>query len=52
VLTGHVNDVVLVNDPAAPTAASVARRYRRDQLTRAWLERTGVGYVLFDPKRL
>ena len=48
VLTGYENGVVLANDPAAPTHA-VLRRYRRDELTRAWLERRGIGYVLFDP---
>lgn len=52
VLTGYENGVVLVNDPAAPTAHTVPRRYRRDELTRAWLERRGIGYVLFDPARV
>jgi hypothetical protein len=51
VLTGYENGVVLANDPAAPTHA-VPRRYRRDELTRAWLERRGIGYVLFDPARV
>jgi hypothetical protein len=49
VLTGYEGDAVLVNDPAAATAASVARRYRLDQLRRVWLERAGVGYVLVRP---
>ena len=49
VLTGYEGDAVLVNDPAAATAASVARRYRLDQLCRVWLERAGVGYVLVRP---
>jgi hypothetical protein len=49
VLTGYEDGMVLVNDPAAPTAETVARRYRRDELTRAWLGRRGIGYVLFDP---
>jgi len=49
VLTGYEGDEVLVNDPAGPTAASVARRYRLDQLCRVWLERAGVGYVLVRP---
>ena len=49
VLTGHADDAVFVNDPAAPTASEVSRRYRLDQLRRIWLERAGVGYVLFRP---
>jgi len=52
VLTGYENGIVLVNDPAAPTAHAVPRRYRRDDFTRAWLERRGIGYVLFDPTRI
>lgn len=52
VLTGYEAGMVLVNDPAAPTREAVPRRYRRDDLTRAWLERRGVGYVLFDPTRV
>lgn len=47
VLTGHEDGVALVNDPAAPTAATVARRYAIDELRRVWLERAAVGYVLF-----
>jgi hypothetical protein len=49
VLTGYEDGVVLVNDPAAPDVAGVARRYRLDELTRVWLDRTGVGYVFFRP---
>jgi hypothetical protein len=48
VLTGVAGDEVQVNDPAAP-ASSVARRYRVEELARVWLERSGVGYVLFPP---
>ena len=51
VLTGLDGADVLVNDPAAPTAATVARRYRIDEMARVWLGRTGVGYVLFPPRR-
>jgi Peptidase_C39 like family len=47
VLTGLDGDDVLVNDPAAATRADVRRRYRRDELTRVWLDRAGVGYVFF-----
>jgi hypothetical protein len=49
VITGLDGDAILVNDPAAPTKAEVPRRYDRDELTRAWLERTGVGYVFLRP---
>ena len=49
VLTGYAGDDVLVNDPAAPRADAVARRYRLEELRRVWLERTGIGYVLFAP---
>jgi peptidase C39-like protein len=51
VLTGIDGDAVLVNDPAAATAADVPRRYRSAELARVWLQRTGVGYVLFAPRR-
>lgn len=47
VLTGYEDGVALVNDPAAPTAATVARRYSIDELRRVWLDRASVGYVLF-----
>jgi hypothetical protein len=49
VITGWERDEVLVNDPAAPLAAGVPRRYRRDELTRVWLERSGMAYVLVPP---
>lgn len=49
VLRGLAGDEVLVNDPAAPTAADVPRRYTRGDLSRVWLERAGVGYVFFKP---
>jgi hypothetical protein len=47
VLTGLDGETALVNDPAAAGAGEVARRYRAAELARVWLERTGVGYVLF-----
>jgi hypothetical protein len=47
VLTGHEDGFALVNDPAAPTATTVARRYAINELQRVWLERSAVGYVLF-----
>jgi hypothetical protein len=47
VLTGWTGEEVLVNDPAASGAPSVPRRYRLDELARVWLERTGIGYVIF-----
>lgn len=49
VLTGYAGGDVYVNDPAAPRAADVARRYRLEDLRRVWLARSGVGYVLFAP---
>ena len=49
VITGMEGDDVLVNDPAASMTSEVTRRYRRTELTRVWLERTGIGYVLFAP---
>ena len=49
VLTGNAGGDVFVNDPAAPTASGVSRRYRLDEFRRVWLERAGVGYVLFRP---
>ena len=49
VVTGYEGDAALLNDPAAPTVDEVPRRVRIEDLERAWLERTGVGYVFFDP---
>jgi hypothetical protein len=49
VLTGENDGHVLVNDPAGASSRDAPRRYRRDELCRAWLERSGVGYVLFAP---
>jgi hypothetical protein len=51
VLVGEAGRDVIVNDPAAATVAAVPRRYRRSELTRVWLDRAGVGYVLFRPAR-
>jgi len=52
VLTGCDGEHVFVNDPVAPTPSEVPRRYRLAEIKRAWLDRTGVGYVLFRPDRL
>jgi hypothetical protein len=49
VLTGFDGAEVLVNDPGAPTRAEVPRRYELHEIRRAWLERSGVGYVFFRP---
>lgn len=49
VLTGCAGGEVLVNDPAAPDAAAVPRAYPVEEIVRVWLERAGVGYVLFPP---
>jgi hypothetical protein len=51
VLTGYDGDAVLVNDPAAAAADTVPRRYLLSELERVWLQRTGMGYVLFPPPR-
>lgn len=50
VLTGHDHEAALVNDPAAPEDAAVARRYPLGEFVRVWLGGTGVGYVLFRPE--
>jgi len=47
VLAGYEGEHVLANDPAAPTSREVPRAYALDDIRRVWLERTGVGYVLF-----
>jgi Peptidase_C39 like family len=47
VLTGEDITHVHVNDPAGRAVGEVPRRYRRGEVCRAWLERGGVGYVLF-----
>lgn len=51
VLAGYQDGTVLVNDPGAPDAAAVTRPYRLDQFRHVWLDRTGIGYVLFPPAR-
>jgi hypothetical protein len=47
VLCGYDKDKVLVNDPAAPGPDSVRRTYDLDEFCRVWLNKSGVGYVLF-----
>lgn len=49
VLAGREGDEVLVNDPAAATREEVSRRYPLSEIRSVWLDRTGVGYVLFRP---
>jgi hypothetical protein len=49
VVTGCEDRDALVNDPAASETNGVARRYSIEELARVWLERAGVGYVLFPP---
>ena len=45
-LRGFSTDQVLVNDPAAGTAAEVGRGYARDEFCRIWLRERGAAYVL------
>jgi hypothetical protein len=47
VINGYYDQMLYVLDPAAPTVAQVAREYQRDELTKVWLERAGIAYVLF-----
>ena len=47
VLTGDDTTHVHVNDPAGRARGQVPRRYLREEVCRVWLERGGVGYVLF-----
>ena len=47
VVCGFEGDSVLVNDPAAPAPAQVPRTYPLEPFLRAWLDGSGVGYVLF-----
>ncbi len=49
VLTGYDGETVFVNDPASPTVRAVPRAYALADVRRVWLERSGVGYVLFEP---
>ncbi|MEX2145592.1 MAG: C39 family peptidase [Candidatus Rokuibacteriota bacterium] len=51
VLTGYEGGHVLVNDPAAAGDDGVPRRYLRSEFERVWLQRGGIGYVLFRPPR-
>jgi hypothetical protein len=52
VLTGCDRTHVFVNDPVAPTAAEVPRRYALAEIERVWIDRAGVGYVLFAPEAI
>ncbi|HSG90489.1 MAG TPA: C39 family peptidase [Pseudomonadales bacterium] len=51
VLRGMAGDRVLVNDPAAPDDATVARHYDRRAFLDAWLADRGVAYVLWPRAR-
>ena len=47
VVRGYDADSVWVNDPAADQAEQVTRSYSFTQFLKAWLQGSGVGYVLF-----
>lgn len=46
VVCGTTSDRVLCNDPAAPTASTVARSYDLEQFSKAWLSSRGAAYLL------
>ena len=50
VINGYYDQMLYVLDPAAPSVAQVAREYQRDKLTKVWLERAGIAYVLFNSR--
>lgn len=47
VVRGCRDGLIEVNDPAAPTAASVPRQYDAVEFATVWLGRSALGYVLF-----
>lgn len=47
VITGLDGDAVSINDPAADTAATVARTVPVKAFASAWMHHGGIGYVLF-----
>ena len=46
VIAGHDGDTVFCNDPAAPDAATVPRRYPAGAFSRAWLYGRGAAYIV------
>ena len=46
VVHGADPETVHVNDPRAPDATSVPRRYPADDFSRAWLRHRGAAYIL------